>query len=511
MAAGWPRLLMIGLDAAEASLVESWTADGSLPHLKRLLDRGAYGRLASTADWLSGSPWPTFYTGTPPGEHGLYHYLSWYPDSMSAARPTPDRLPLTHFWRDLSARGPRVVAIDVPRAYAPEPFNGVEISGWGTHETPAIAAYPPSLLRWVRATFGPRPRTDEVYTRLPLERLLETRDQERRVTEQVLAIALALMEREAWDLFIVCLGATHRGGHKLWDGTGTSGSPEPGADERLRAALLGVYTAVDAAVGRLIEAAGPGTTTLVFSVHGMGPNTSRTDVLAQMLSRVLGRPDGDGAAHPVGALDRFRGFLPGTWRHAVKRRLPLSLQDRLTAYWRLKGIDWGKTRAFTLVADLQGYIRVNLKGREALGIVAPGAEQEDLCDQIADGLRMFVDADTGQPVVRSVASIKELYPDGGRRDHLPDLIVQWSATPSADHREIVSARHGHVQWPTPGKNASGRSGNHWPEGFLIATGERFQPGSRLEGAHILDLVPTVFDLFGLPPPTAMQGRTLAEK
>jgi hypothetical protein len=36
-----------------------------------------------------------------------------------------------------------------------------------------------------------------------------------------------------------------------------------------------------------------------------------------------------------------------------------------------------------------------LKGREAQGIVEPGAEYELLCDKIISGLKTFVDADSG--------------------------------------------------------------------------------------------------------------------
>ena len=64
------RLLVVILDAAERGLVEAWMQDGSLPNLQRLRSRGVYGRLESTAGWLSGSPWPTFYTASMPHEHG---------------------------------------------------------------------------------------------------------------------------------------------------------------------------------------------------------------------------------------------------------------------------------------------------------------------------------------------------------------------------------------------------------------------------------------------------------
>jgi predicted AlkP superfamily phosphohydrolase/phosphomutase len=61
---------LIGLDAAEPRLIEQWTDDGSLPTLRTLRREGAYARLRSTADWLVGSTWPTFYTGRLPAETG---------------------------------------------------------------------------------------------------------------------------------------------------------------------------------------------------------------------------------------------------------------------------------------------------------------------------------------------------------------------------------------------------------------------------------------------------------
>jgi predicted AlkP superfamily phosphohydrolase/phosphomutase len=160
---------MIGLDAAEPRLVERWMDDGTLPNLRRLRERGAYGRLASSAEYLAGSPWPTFYTGQSPAEHGFFNYLAWRPEAMASARPTADYLPVTPFWRALSRRGPRVVAVDIPLTYEPEPFNGVEVSNWATHEAiVGSATQPPELMEEIRREFGPPPRENEEYGMLPV-------------------------------------------------------------------------------------------------------------------------------------------------------------------------------------------------------------------------------------------------------------------------------------------------------------------------------------------------------
>jgi predicted AlkP superfamily phosphohydrolase/phosphomutase len=194
----------------------------------------------------------------------------------------------------------------------------------------------------------------------------------------------------------------------------------------------------------------------------------------------------------------------------LKSRLPLGLQDRLGMYWRAGSRDWTKTRAFPLTADVDGYVRVNLRGREAAGTVEPGAEYEDLCRLIAEGIQSFVDADTGEPIVEDVISGDACFPGASRRNDLPDLILQWRATPAARHRQLASPRFGTLDWRTPGKMPNGRSGNHNATGFLLAVGSGIAPGSHLAGGHMLDIPPTVYALFGLAPPSHMTGQAIRE-
>lgn len=503
------RVLMIGLDAGEPSLIERWTSDGSMPHLARLRSAGVYGRLASSAEWLVGSPWPTFYTSSTPGDHGFYHYLLWHPDRMATARPTHAELPMRPFWRDLNA-GRRVIAVDVPLTYHPEPFDGVEITGYGTHETlVGTASSDPALLASVAREFGPPARLHEIYDLSRPKDLLRERDHMLAVTGQVTDMTIGLMRRQAWDLCIVCYVAPHRAGHRMWNLTGVAGEPAPAERALIEDALRQVYMGCDDAIGRLCEAAGPDTTVMVFSVHGMGENTCRTELLDEMLDRVLsGRNAPHAQAGGTGLIKRLRERVPVSWRHELKRRLPLAAQDGLTAFWRTGGKDWSRTRAFSQLADLQGYIRINLKGREAQGVVERGGEYESLCAQISDGLATFRDADTGEPVVSAIGRPRELFGDGERVELLPDLLVNWCVMPSAQHRALVSERFGTIAWPTPGRAFTGRSGNHRPEGFLVAAG----PGigsAPLAGAHVMDLAPTVHALFGVPTPSHMKGRPIA--
>jgi len=223
-------------------------------------------------------------------------------------------------------------------------------------------------------------------------------------------------------------------------------------------------------------------------------------VLPEMVRRITGdtqRPD---------AISRARLAIPTEWRHAVKSRLPYQLKRSITRHWRTREHDWTRTLAFSLFSDTQGWIRVNLKGREAGGIVEPGASYDALCSEIRDGLQSFVDADTGERIVMDAFRPADIF-EGGYVDMLPDLVVRWSESPAAMHRAVTSPSYGTIPWPTPGRNPEGRSGSHRGQGLLVAAGPGIRQG-RIENGHILDLAPTILSLLDQPIPAGMEGKPL---
>ena len=519
--ASYPPILMIALDSAEPRLIERWIEDGTLPNLKRFRELGAYGRLASSAKWLSGSPWPTFYTGSTPANHGVYHSIQWRADQMRNTLITADWKPLHPFWRCLSDLGRRVVAIDMPMVFPPEPFDGLEIYSLvnrdllGAERIPT--SYPLSLLEDMHREFSFKDNIvgDEEGKMQHLKALLRLRDRLIQGTRLVTRVAQTLMKREKWDLFMVNFMATHRGGHKLWN---LSNSWETVCADKSYNALREVYVSCDTAVGQLASTAGKGVTLLVFSLHGMRPNADRNSLLPKMLQHILSKETNYSKQikqpvylHTLQMLRQMlRNFLPNDTRFLVSRRPPFSWLWRYV--WlgaaKKRKIDWARIPAFTLVADLQGYIRINLRGREALGIVEPGNEYDQLCSKIAEGLSTFVDADTEEPVVESVKRSDQLFGQGKQLKDLPDLIIQWKPSSAAKHREVVSLRYGSISWSLPGRHPTGRSGNHGPEGFLLAVGKAVKQGSKIEDANILDLAPTLCALLKVPRPAEMCGNVI---
>lgn len=498
------RLLLIGLDAADPILVNRWIDEGSLPHLSVLKKDGLYARLQTSAKYLAGSPWPTFYTAQPPDHHGIYHDFQWRHETMAYARPHSQWLPVKPFWRKLDTNL-QVVAYDVPMTMDCQGSTGIEVTGWASHDhLGPPATHPDELIHEIKQRFGVWPASPEAFGRSSLDELLALREELLENTRRSLELSTWLLQRP-WDLGIVVFSALHRGGHRLWDRSSLTASIDGKSGEEFDRALRELYEACDRAVGQLVDLAGDATV-MVFSLHGMMVNTARTDLLDEMLARTLGGPEVSAGSRSL--VRRFGEAIPLSWRRALTRSVPNALRDRMMTMWSTGGTDWKSTEAFTLRADLQGYIRINMRGREVLGVVSPG-EYEALCDQIAEGLCSFRDADTGDPVVERVARASGVF-DGGPRTHrLPDLIVQWQETPAAVHRALVSDRLGYIARETPSQIPNGRSGNHRSEGLLIARGGGIAAGAIIERpTDILDLAPTVLDQLGLEPDSSMAGKPI---
>ena len=500
------RILAIVLDAAEPSLIEQWMDDGSLPNLKRLREQGMHGRLDSVGGGLEEAVPYCFYTGQNPASHGAHSYVMFQKETMKFRSPGPDWLPMRPFWRRFREGGPRAIVLDVSNCYPPEPFNGLEISGWATHwySLAPFQTYPPDLANWIHQRYGSSILPDEMYGLVSKQDFIKTRDLMLEISGKFGGLCIELMRRESWDLFLAFLFTVHHSGHRLWSPINIKEPLTESEHAELGDALRQVYIAADRAVGEIVQAAGEDVIVMVSSLHGMGINKSRTWIFPEMLRRVL-REKRDNNFTPLSLIKRVRNLVPVELRHQIKSRLPYRVRRWLTRFWRVSGHNWKKTKAFDLFSDTQGWVRINLKGRESQGIVEPH-EYEALCQRISEGLKSFVDVDTGQPVVKKIVAPHQVF-EGEKIDDLPDLIVNWADSPAAMHRAMVSPQYGTIPWPTPGHNPEGRSGNHIAQGMLIASGGDIKSG-KIDDANILDLAPTILTLLGQPVPPEMEGKVL---
>ncbi len=518
------RILFIGLDAADRELVEQWCDEGRLKHIAALCARGTWASLHTTADVLHVSAWPGIFTGTTPDRHGLYHAYVMQPGQQAPVRPRPEDCPVPFLWRILDQRGTRCIVMDAFLTCPLDPFKGVQIVDWGswTHFAATTIA-PEPVRRSIEKNFGGYPAEDHSQVGMTpppdpggfRQRLLSAVQQKTRVVRW-------LMANEAWDLLLVVFGECHPAGHYFWHFQDESyvAHPEP-CDAKLRNALRDVYIALDEAIGELSAAVGSDTMIYVVSGDGMGPNYSGSHILNDLLTRMrlMNEPaqgesgavaaQDPGRATRRGLLSRLRGMVPKEFRAAISRHLlPRWVNEKLSLHWKTADIDWSRTRAFPIENANEGYVRINLKGREPQGIVEPGGEYERLCTTLADAARSLKNPANGRPAACAVHKTDEIF-TGPCRPTMPDVIINWEPEAKVT-TELAAQNYGVASAAQPGFAISPYySGNHRPNAFLVAAGPAIRSGAVLAGASVLDLAPTILAHFGVAPALHMQGKVLA--
>ena len=498
-------LLLIGFDATDPERIDRLVAEGRMPRLAELRQGARRGLLESRPDAFVNMVWPTLVSGMQAGDHGWHSAKMWRAERMRLEYGDPDWLPLRPFWTALEEAGARLGILDVP--FAPPPsarFEGVFLSGWQTHDEALAGSRPAGLRRRLlrrhgRPALGPElfgPQTPATLESLHRRALASVR--------QFADIVCETLGEGPFDLFLAVFGGAHRAGHYLWDLSQTDASALTAERRRaLEGALDEIYAALDAALGRVLDAAGGRfDRVLLFSAHGMGPSDGWLHMLDALLARIEGRERATESGG--GLLYRLKKRLPWNLVREVTTRLPAAVNRALVPLWSQRMHDWRTTRLFTVPFDVHGFLRVNLRGRERDGIVAPGGEYESLCAELAEALEGFADMASGRPVSAGVVHSRALFPDGERTDRLPDLVVR-IGDPVRGSPGLVSPRFGEVRFPTPDRFPSGRSGNHHPRGWYLLAGTG--AGAVADG-RVVDLAPTVLETLGVPPPGGLPGRGL---
>lgn len=165
-----------------------------------------------------------------------------------------------------------------------------------------------------------------------------------------------------------------------------------------------------------------------------------------------------------------------------------------------EGIDWPQTRAYTFGL---GGVYLNLRGREACGIVAP-EEAADLKAELAAKLEGLADDESGAVAIRSVYDSKAIY-NGPYLDAAPDLVIGYAP----GYRASWSAGVGKVTGSVFEDNVKCWSGDHCVDPKVVPGVLFSNRKFATENPGIEDMAPTALDLFGVDVPRWMEGKALA--
>jgi predicted AlkP superfamily phosphohydrolase/phosphomutase len=457
-----PRLIIIGLDCAEPSLIfEQWHDD--LPNLARLMQNGSYGLLESCIPAITVPAWSCMMSGRDPGELGIYGFRNRADRTyqhMNIADGRAVRVP--RLWDILGEAGWKVAVLSVPGTFPPRPVNGALISCFLTPSTRVAYTWPPQLAdqiaMWVDNYLldVPNFRSEDkarilkdIYT----------------MCDQRFTVATRLLTDYEPDMLMLVEMGVDRIHHALWKQMDPR-HPSYIPDSPFSEAIHDYYRHVDRRIGELLSYCGDETAVLVVSDHGARP--------------LMG------------------GICINEW---LQTEGYLTLQQQPSGPIPLERaiVDWKRTKAWG-AGGYYARIFMNVRGREPEGII-PLTEYERERTALAERLRALPGPD-GQPLGNRVFTPQQLY--RSVRGVAPDLIVYFA---DLAWRSVGTVGSGELY--TMENDTGPDDANHAQYGMMIHY-DPLRPGNgqRIENAQIYDVLPTLLNYYGIEAPTGLRGKLL---
>jgi len=512
----------VGVDGACLPVVEPLVEAGRLPVLGDLLDRGAWGRLTSQLPPWTPSAWPSLYTGTNPGKHGVFDFLAFDGYDWDVVNYTHVRQ--RALWELLSERGVSSVVVNVPVTSPPSAFDGALVPGYVAPESPPT--HPEGLVAELREELGDY----RVYAPEDVDGDEQVAWYER-LTEMRGAAFRHLAARFDPDFGFLQFQQTDTVIHERPD------------DED---ALAAVYEAVDEELGAVLDACDPDTVVLA-SDHGVGPYAPEEFRVNEYLrdAGFVETTRGEGGMPSWTSLHRDRrggeeeieGGQNATegskevaevGQNATEGGEGSSLGERLVASAASVGltsqrigrvlstlglddlvlsvvstetvragterVDFAASTAYMRSRTELG-VRINLEGREPGGTV-PAGDYEDVRADLMAALRAARTPD-GDPVFSAVEPREAVF-DGERVEDAADVVV----VPDGFDTYLTASLRGDAFGP------ASEAWNHKRHGLFAAAGDGIDDTAALEDAHLFDVAPTVLAALGVPPSTEMDGDPL---
>lgn len=306
------RLLLIGWDSADWTMINPLLDRGEMPHLASLVDQGVMGNLASLSPMLSPLLWTSIATGKTADEHGITGFVEPTPDHGDIRLIRGTSRNVSALWNMCESRGLATIVVNwlathpaerssgtfVSNLYFDTPPESIEtlwpfdslavspaaraedVAGLRIHPAelqPAdLAAWIPSLA-YMPIDNDPRPR-----------RLAEILARD--LSAQ--AIFTSALARDDWRFATVCFDGLDTAGHVFMPFHPPRMDHVPPEDfAKYRDVMAQMYRFYDRMLGAVLELAGDETTVMIVSDHGFLSDHRRPRNMPQSLS-----PEAEAAA-----------------------------------------------------------------------------------------------------------------------------------------------------------------------------------------------------------------------
>jgi predicted AlkP superfamily phosphohydrolase/phosphomutase len=291
-------------------------------------------------------------------------------------------------------------------------------------------------------------------------------------------VILNRIDARQWDVLVGVIESTDRVQHMMWR---LMDPKHPMYDAALAQkygdSIERIYRRADTFIAEVLEHLEPGTQLMIVSDHGFHSWRKAVNLNTWLVQE---------------------GYMVIQGQQPGEKKLE-DLFGGSGEFW--ENVDWSRTRAYAMGL---GQVYFNLQGREAKGIVSPGAEAKQLADELSARLLTMVDPTDGTKIIRSVYKRDDVY-SGEFIGNAAELQVgmedgyrvSWQTTLGGSPQGIVY------------DNMKKWSGDHGGYDFATTAGVLMtnRPVNS-QTPNIMDIAPTVLKFFGLPIPSYIDGKPL---
>lgn len=474
------RTVLIGLDGATFTILDSMMENGTMPFLKQMMASVARGELRSVIPPLTPPAWTSMITGRSPGYHGITNFMQ-RPDPHARVLKmiTSRELYAETLYSIVNRHGLRAGSLNFPAMNPPPRIDGYVLPGWvpwrwvrrNSHPTNLIdrlKQIPGFDLQTLAVPFAEEEKSIGECERGEYEAWIQLHT---RREEQWFKVLTYLMKTDPCHLTTVIFDGIDRLQHLCWrflDEAYIPTDPDPW-EQRVIALCQEYFQKVDQFIAEIVGLAGSDATILIASDHGFDAWSESILYINTWLES--------------------QGYL--RWKDSIKRSRKYRIESGPNA--ALKAIDWQHTRAYASTTASNG-IFINVARTPDEGGVLP-EEYERFRQELITALReRCVDAATGEPLIAKIWT-REVAFQGPRMGIAPDLTlalrdkgfisIQCSDTYLQRREEVI--------------------GTHAPDGVLIAMGPGIPHAVTLPQLSLLDVAPIILYSLDLPIPEDFEG------
>ena len=462
------RVVVVGLDGFNPDLVWQWKE--GLPNISRIMGEGIYGTVESTVPPITPQAWTCAQSSKNPGQFGFWDFT--FRRDFSYGEPllvNSREIKVDTLYKILARLGKKVAIVNVPVSYPPPEIpNGYAVSCFMTPNLHSTFTHPGDLRKEIEKVGGQYiidASMDGINFRLldkdvVLKRIYKMDEQKFSLIEYF------YREKKCDYVFGVIMG-TDRMPHlfyRYFDEKHVRYEAHP----RFGNALKEHYEFCDRKIGELRQRLDGDTAFIIHSDHSVQRLDGRIN-LNEWLAR--------------------EGYL----RLINPPSSPTPLKECK--------VDWSKTIAWA--TGYTGQIYLNMKGREAQGVVSPSDYHATL-DELREKLKTLP-GQKGQPLDTETFKRVKIH-SGPYSKYGPDLFIYFDQC-----RYNISEMLGYDSLYSYDTGKGSDDGGHGRTGFLAMAGPGIPAIGEVKNMTLLDIAPTILSLMGVPIPEDMEGQTLLMK